>query len=340
MSYKNTIAIVYDKPEYVSKKLGNYNLNIEAISDENILIFKDLLKEEGYKVKLIPSTKELAHILSSKNITDFCCAINLSAGTGGNHRSIEGASILEMLDVPYSGNDPSVLSICRNKNWAKNIVENNGVLVPPGIIVNNESLELIDSISDSVFPVIVKPVNDGDSLGISGEYYATHLDLFCAARNLVKLFPNGLLIEKLIKGIEISVFLIGNDDLTIFPLVLLKNNTFTPEDFIFSYALKKEIKTSKILSWDFISNRLESEICENITEQSLKIFRTLGLRDYGRIDFRLSKSNELYFIECNGSPDITPNTTNAKYINTHYYKKENMLQKLFLDESIKRMRLC
>ena len=109
---------------------------------------------------------------------------NIAEGRG-SHRSREGQvpSVLEMLNIPYSGSDPLTLAITLDKPLAKQLVKTAGVATPPWAVVN--SLLDLKSLSDKDIPLpaFVKPANEGSSKGIR---ITSKADTAGKARNLVK----------------------------------------------------------------------------------------------------------------------------------------------------------
>lgn len=112
-----------------------------------------------------------------------------------------------------------------------------------------------------------------------------------------------LLVEEYIAGYEVTNFVIGNPNRFLFNDIILNgyNNQFYFNDFIFGINEKSGGKRNQITP----ENILPPEIIIKIKNTSESIFTHLGMHDFTRIDYRLTKTGELYFIELNGNPVIS-----------------------------------
>lgn len=139
--------------------------------------------------------------------------IGLHGGVGENG-SVQGT--LEMLGLPYNGPGISASALCMDKVKTANFLKMKGLAVPQSICITPNEWELSKQelvrkmVADLELPVIVKPHDDGCSMGVSKA--STEKELIAAIQNLFKTKAPKALIEECIKGMELTVGVIGNTD--------------------------------------------------------------------------------------------------------------------------------
>ena len=151
--------------------------------------------------------------------------------------------------------------------------------------------------------MIVKPNREGSSIGITQQNFITTADaLQDLTSQLLDEFDE-LLVEEYIAGYEVTNFVIGNPNRFLFNDIILNgyNNQFYFEDFIFGLEEKSGGKRNQIVP----DGLLTQEQIKKIKQTSEVIFAVLGMRDFTRIDYRLTAEGVLYFIELNGNPVIS-----------------------------------
>ena len=226
---------------------------------------------------------------------------NIAEGRG-NYRSREAQvpSVLEMLDIPYTGSDPQCLAICLDKPLTKQIVAGADVCTPRWCVVSN-SRELEEtSWQGFPFPAIIKPAYEGSSKGIRlsslvhSPRQATEM-----MGQLLERYQQPVMLEQFIDGDEITVGIIGNS-----PPRVLGTMRVLPrkkeEHFVYSLEVKRDWK--KLVDYECPA-RLKKDALAKIEEFSLKAFKVLGCRDFARVDFRVN-SGTAYFIEINPLPGL------------------------------------
>lgn len=254
--------------------------------------------QNGYCCKFLGGTNELKNFINiSKNIED-CIFINYNYGTPARFKRGQSPIFLESINAKYSGSDPLTSLIVNDKAFSKKIIKEK-INVPKSLLlfsekdVNTVTLDVLN------YPVIVKPNSEGSSLGIDEDSYCNSEILAKdKALDLLKIF-SPILIEEYIPGFEVTVWLIGNKDnyKLIQPLVISVDDKFYFQNKIFT-ANDKANHTRKYSLPDAI---FPNYIIEKIITSSKTVFEELGMRDYGRIDFRIY-DDTIYFIEANALP--------------------------------------
>lgn len=202
-------------------------------------------------------------------------ALHGSIGENG-----ELQEIFDRLGIKYTGTGPIGSKIAMNKEMTKKILINNNILVP----------QIFDS-TNFAFPVIVKPANNGSSIGVSIVHDSKQLE---EAIKKVEEIDSKVIIEEYINGREFSVAILDNKAL---PIIEIK-----PKVGFYDYKNKyQEGLTEEICPAD-----LDEEKTREIQDIALKVHHVLKLGTYSRIDFIMSSKGDIYCLEANTLPGMTP----------------------------------
>jgi D-alanine-D-alanine ligase len=215
-------------------------------------------------------------------------------------------SLLELLRVPYTGCNPRGLILARSKSLGKKLLAYHRIPVPDFLVIPRghrtrrpRKLE---------FPLIVKSLLEHSSYGIAQASIVDddeHL-----AERVAFVHDNigtDAIAERFIEGREIYVGVLGNDRLIALPpieLVFEKMPANTA--FIATAKVKHDVAYQKKRGIELkAAEGLEPDVRERISRVAKRIYKTLELDGYARIDFRLSSSNVPYFLDANPNPDIS-----------------------------------
>ncbi len=271
-------------------------------SHKSILFAVEQICSLGYDAKFFGGVNELVRAYEQKEtFAPNTLFLNFSDGLEHISRKAQSAMLLELLNVPFAGSDACSRLIAGNKQFAKEILNNIDIFTPKGLLIYR--VEDLEKTSTLKYPLIIKPNREGSSIGITQRNFVyTYEELKIITEYLLKKFDE-LLIEEYIPGYEITNFVIGNPDHFLFSDIILNgyNNQFYFKDFIFGLEEKSGGKRNQIVP----EGLLPPEIIKKIKETSESIFSCLGMRDFTRIDYRLTKDEKLYFIELNGNPVIS-----------------------------------
>ena len=212
---------------------------------------------------------------------------------GGSGENGDIQSLLDMRGISYTGSGPSASRICMDKHISKLIAQNKGVKVPDWFVHKNtmsyDRILLNDSLlkAEKIFyPCIVKPNNEGSTMGLAKVDSEDQLDL---AIDRVMKFSTEVMIEEHVSGREITVGVLGfSEGSKALPIIEI-----FPKKDIFDY----ECKYSKGKSQYKVPADLPEKVTRKIQDDALKIYKAIGCRHYGRVDFRLNEKNEHYFLE-------------------------------------------
>jgi D-alanine-D-alanine ligase len=205
---------------------------------------------------------------------------------GGEDGVVQG--LLEAFGIPYTGSDVLGSALSMDKIRTKQVWLALGLPTPryarlaPGDDVSAaaESLGL---------PVIVKPANEGSSVGVSRALSPEQLGEAVA---LAAKYPGELLIEELIQGEELTVAILGDRALPSIRIV--------PAGEYYDYHAKYVAETTQ-----YICPGLEGSADAEIGALALRAFRAVGCRHWGRVDVMRDRAGANYLLEVNTSPGMT-----------------------------------
>lgn len=194
-----------------------------------------------------------------------------------------------------------------------------GLPVADWLMAEMSDLENTEKLSEQLgLPLVIKPVAQGSSLGMSIVYDNNEL---AAALEKAFSFDDKVMVERYIDGREITVGVLGNDELTPLPLVEIIPGEEHP---FFDYTAKYTPgATKEICPADF-----PKEITTNAQEYGLLAHKALHLKGYSRTDMIVSKSGTIYVIETNTIPGMTPTSLLPQAANEHGLPFPELLNRL------------
>jgi D-alanine-D-alanine ligase len=239
------------------------------------------------------------------------------------------ASYLELLRIPYTGCNPRGLMLARGKDISKKLLTYHRIPLPAFAvypmrrkIVRPARLEL---------PLIVKSLSEDASLGISqasvvdtDEKLAERVDF------IHERIGTAAIVEQYIEGRELYVGVLGNDRLRVLPVWELQFGNMAEGSWLIATEKVKHDPTyqERVGILDGPAKKLAPELSARIQQIAKRVYRTLGLDGYARIDFRLSTDGVPYFLEANPNPEIAQSqefATAAKHDGIPY---DELLQRI------------
>jgi len=213
------------------------------------------------------------------------------------------ASLLEMQGVPFTGCGATGLVLCKHKGTSKKILGYHHIHVPNFVVIPRG--QRIARLKQPKFPLLVKPVKEEASYGISQASFVTSDEQFKERVAFIhESHDSDVIAEEYIEGRELYVSVMGNAKLTVFPIRELVFREVPPnEPKIATYKAKWDEEYRK--RWGLqnqFPEGLEPALVAQIEETCKRIYRLLTIEGYARIDLRLTAANEIYFIEANPNP--------------------------------------
>jgi D-alanine-D-alanine ligase len=213
-------------------------------------------------------------------------------------------SFLELLKVPYTGCNPRGMIISRGKALSKKLLAYHRIKVPDfAVFPIGRKVKRPPRLA---FPLIVKSLIEHASVGIArASVVDSDEKLVERVRFVHEKIGTDAIAEQFIEGREIYVSIMGNERLTTFPaweLVAEKRADDAP--LIATARVKHDIEYQQRHGIDIRAAELTTEQHAHLIHVSKRIFKTLELSGYARIDFRLGSDGQFYFLEANPNPEI------------------------------------
>jgi len=234
---------------------------------------------------------------------------NMAEGRGGKNREAYVPAICEFFEIPYSGSDPLTLSLCLDKSRTKEVLSYYGIPTPAFAVV--ESAAECDALPRGLrYPLFVKPVHEGSSKGITERNFCpTPADLAAQALYLIESYRQPVLIEEFLPGAEYTCAVLGNGARArVLPVVGL-NFDALPSGAVPVYGFEaKWVWDRPDAPLDIFDcpARIPTSLRRAIEATSLRAYRSLGCRDWARVDVRLDSAGVPNVIEVNPLPGILP----------------------------------
>ena len=212
-------------------------------------------------------------------------------------------SLLEMRGVPFTGCGATGLVLCKHKGISKKILAYHRIHTPNFAVIARA--HRIARPRHLKFPVLVKPVKEEASYGISQASFVESDEQFRERVAFIhEKHKADVIAEEYIAGRELYVSLMGNLRLSVFPIRELVFRDVPPEEpKIATFRAKWDEEYRK--RWGLqnrLAEDLEPALRAHIEETCKRIYRLLTIDGYARIDLRLTPANEVYFIEANPNP--------------------------------------
>jgi D-alanine-D-alanine ligase len=216
------------------------------------------------------------------------------------------ASYLELMKIPYTGCNPRGLILARGKDLSKTLVHYRRVAVPAFAVFPMR--RKVKRPARLALPLIVKSLNEDGSRGISqASVVDTDEKLAERVAFIHERIGTAAIAEQYIEGRELYVGVLGNNRLRVLPVWELKFGSMGEGGArpIATEKVKHDPDYQERLGIvDGPAKNLKPEEYARIQRTAKRIYRTLGLDGYARIDFRLAADGTLYFIEANPNPEI------------------------------------
>lgn len=222
------------------------------------------------------------------------------------------AAILDTMRVPYTGSNYLTLALTNDKLRCKQALALEAIATPAAIAARPGSRVRG---ADITLPVICKPLSSHNSVDI--DFASVLYDAGAVERRLeeIERGTKDFLLEQFIDGREVIGAFLGNgDDVRVLPFEeIVFGPYFDDKPAILTYDSKwTDDSPAAIESKVVIPARLSPEQETTLRDAVVRVVRAFGIRDYGRVDFRLDKAGRFYVIDVNANPDLGPSAGLAK----------------------------
>jgi D-alanine-D-alanine ligase len=251
----------------------------------------EALDKSKYNIVRYDPASELA--LLAKEAATIDAALIILHGRMGEDGTIQG--MLESLGIPYQGSGVLGSAIAMNKILSKQLYVQAGLPTAPFMVADRANPPEIAEIPAQLgLPVVIKPEHEGASIGLTIAREKRELQ---KALETAWKFDRRCLVEKYIKGIELTAGVLGNEELTALPLVeICPDQRYEFFDY--------EAKYTPGATREICPARISSELTSLAQDLAMRAHKALHCRGYSRTDLILS-GTDFYILETNTIPGMT-----------------------------------
>ena len=280
------------------------HLESENTKDHDIVVdqVSDALRGAGHKVSVLGVHGDLPKLHAGLLRRKPDLVFNLMETFGDTQLGAVGlAGLLDLLGLPYTGGGPGEIYIQEDKSLTKKLLAFEGIRYPEYALFSPDAdLEIGGQLR---LPLFVKPLRMDASLGIDGKSLvrSTH-EMMERVHDIHRRLQDAALVEEYIEGREFYVGVLGNVTPQAFPPIEMDFSGL-PDDVphVMDARAKWDEKSLQYKGTRAIVASLPDELRARLQKTALDAYRALRVRDYGRIDMRLTDANEIYVIEVNAS---------------------------------------
>ena len=271
-------------------------------TESDILAALDEIGDEVLKVGLFD---DVGVVIDAVRSFRPDVVFNLTEQFGGD-RSLDKsiAAVLDLMRVPYTGAGPLGLALARDKATAKKILSYHRIHVPQFLTFRRGKRVKIPK--HVPYPVIVKPLGEDASEGIArASLVRRDSDLRKRVEWVLESLDADAIAEQYIEGRELYCSIMGNGRLRVFPLREFKMEKRPGRPKFLTYRLKWDAGLRQRWGVDFgFAPDIRPKVVRDIGRACKRAYRLLHLRDYGRMDLRLTAEGRVHIIEANPNPAL------------------------------------
>jgi D-alanine-D-alanine ligase len=208
-------------------------------------------------------------------------------GRGGEDGEIQG--VLQSLQIPYTGSGITGAVLSMNKRLSKQVWQSQGLPTPKYVRLNRQSnpQQIVEELG---LPLVIKPVNEGSSIGMSK---VTSVEALHQAINLAFDYDDEVIAEQWVHGAEYTVSILNGEALPVIRLT-------TPREF-YDFEAKYLADSTEYLCPCGLSDADEKR-CQQL---AINAFNALNMSGWGRIDVMADQYGDFYLLEANSVPGMT-----------------------------------
>ncbi len=267
---------------------------------------RQALTANGHATAVVPFTDDLPASIERLEALKPALIFNLTESIAGDRRmDVAIAGVLDLLKRPYTGTGPAGLQVCRDKALSKRIVAAVGVDAPRFLT----AVTAADARHhDLRFPVIVKPqFGDGGDGIARASLVRTQAALLQRVSAITRRLKMPAICEEFVEGNDLYVSLLadargGMQAMAPMELHIGRKRPLGPQFATDQLRHNPAYRTRWRVRWR--RAKLKPALLARVWRDARAAFGALGMRDYGRVDFRLADDGTLKFIEANPNHDL------------------------------------
>jgi D-alanine-D-alanine ligase len=253
-------------------------------------VFKALDKNK-YEIRRYDPLNDLERLV--REAPELDVALIIMHGRGGEDGTVQG--LLDLLGVPYQGSGVLASALGMNKELSKILYQQAGLQVARALFFNQREAPTPPEIEAALcLPAVIKPVNEGSSIGVTIARTREELETGLAAAFS---YDHRILVEEFLEGTEVTGGVLGNDHLQALPLVEIVPASSYP---FFTYEAKYQAGATH----EICPARLNPELTARAQHCAVTAHRALNCRGYSRTDMKV-RDGDIYVLETNTIPGMT-----------------------------------
>ncbi len=259
------------------------------------------LRKGGHTPSVLGVHGDLSKFIASMKRRKPDLVFNLLEMFGDNIRGdVAVAGVLDLLGVRYTGGGPGELYLRQDKGLAKKALAFDNILYPDFAVFSKDDFETGGNLR---MPMFVKPLRADASIGIGSDALVNDAtSLMKRVLAIHEKFNDAALAEEYIEGREFYVGILGNRDPLAFPPIEMDFSGL-PEGAprVLDSKAKWSKNSTEYKGTKSVMADVDDELRARLQRVSLDAYRALRVRDYGRVDLRLTDTGDIYVIEVNAN---------------------------------------
>jgi D-alanine-D-alanine ligase len=260
------------------------------------------LEKSGHKTSILSIRDSVAQLVEGLKKPKPDLVFNLVESFGDDilGGSMAVAGVLDLLELPYTGGGPGEIYLQEDKALAKKQLAFEHIPYPDfATFAPDADFETGGNLR---MPLFVKPLRMEASIGIDEKSLVRNTQqLMERVLYIHKTFGDAALAEEFIEGREFYVGVLGNSELTALPPLEMDFSGLKNGPHVMDNKAKFDESSDRFHGTKVVFPQLEPELRARLQKVSLEAFRALRVRDYGRIDLRLTETGEVFVIEVNAN---------------------------------------
>ena len=271
--------------------------------DKSIFQISSALSSAGHQTSIFGVHSDVPKLVAGLRRRKPELVFNLMEQFGeGMLGLVEATALLDLLEIPYTGSGAGELFLQEDKALTKKLLAYEKVNCPDFAVFSPHAE--LETGGNLRMPLFVKPLRMDASFGIDASHslVSTTADLMKQVTSIHQQFNDSALCEQYIEGREFYVGILGNNQPQAFPPIEMDFSKM-PEGapHVMDSKAKFEEGSAEYKGTTAVVAELDNELRARLQEVALTSYRALRLRDYGRIDLRLTESGDIYVIEANAN---------------------------------------
>ena len=260
------------------------------------------LRRNKHRASILGVHDDLRKLIAGLSRRKADLVFNLVEGFGNDTSGdVAVAGILDLLRLRYTGGGPGELYLRQDKGLAKKIFAFEGILYPHFAVFSKDAD--FETAGNLRMPLFVKPLTADSSIGIEGDSLVRDTTaLMERVLAIHKKVGDSALVEEYIEGREFYVGVLGNREPVTFPPIEMDFSGL-PDGMPHILGSRAKWKKSSVeyKGTKSVLADVPDELRARLQKTALDAYRALRVRDYGRVDLRLTETGEIYVIEVNAS---------------------------------------